>query len=287
MMADGEKTGRNSAKIQTIKFEDLLSKFPPGEVYAITNLGISRSLSAAPILNKPRLKLYCPDDFCNGVRFFDAHQTQKVALTEKWARIFLHYSCSNCRSRSKIFAVMARWNAVADEGEALKVGEWPAFGPQLSARLTSIAGQSKALFLMGCRAEMQGLGIGAMVYYRKVVENQKNQIIDEIIRVARRTHSSEPQIERLKAAKSEKVFKKAVEISSDAIPQVLLINGYNPLALLEQALTKGSSVEKDHDALKLAAAIRKILNELSELTARALEDQTDLEEAVNTILQPN
>jgi hypothetical protein len=286
-MAEGEKAGRNSAKIQTIKFEDLLGKYPPGQMYAITNLGISRSPSSAPILNKPRLKLYCPDDFCNGVRFFDAHQAQKVALTEKWSRVFLHYTCSNCRCRSKIFAIMARWNAVADEGEAVKIGEWPPFGPQVSARVTSIVGQSNALFLMGCRAEMQGLGIGAMLYYRKVVENQKNQIIDEIIRVGRRAHSSEPQIEKLKAARSEKEIKKAVEIISDAIPQVLLINGYNPLALLEQALTKGSYVQKDHDALRLAAAIRKILTELAECMARVLEDQSDLEEAVNTILQHN
>lgn len=284
-MAEGEKAGRNAAKIQTIKFEDLLSKYPPGQMYAIRNLGLSRSPSSAPILNKPRLKLYCPDDFCSGVRFFDAHQTQKTALTEKWSRLFLHYSCSNCRCRSKIFAIMARWNAVADEGEAVKVGEWPPFGPSISARVTSITGHSKALFLMGYRAEMQGLGIGAMVYYRKVIENQKNHIIDEIIRVGRRTHSSDPKIESLKAARGEKEFKKAVEIISDAIPQELLMNGYNPLALLEQALTKGSAVEEDHDALRLATAIRKILSELAERTANALEDPTDLDEAVNTILQ--
>ena len=286
-MAEGQKAGRNSAKIQAIKFEDLLGKYPPAEVYAITNLGISRGPSSAPILSKPRLKLYCPDDFCNGLRFFDAHQTQKVALTEKWSRLFLHYSCSNCRSRSKIFAIMARWNTVADEGEAMKIGEWPPFGPQVSVRLTPLLGQNQALFLMGYRAEMQGLGMGAMVYYRKVIENQKNQMIDEIIRVGRRNHAFDSQIEKLKAARGEKEFKKAVEIISDEIPRALLINGYSPLALLEQALAKGSQVEKDHDALRLAAAIRRILTELAERMARALEDQTDLEEAVNTILQHN
>ena len=140
---------------------------------------------------------------------------------------------------------------------------------------------------MGHRAEIQGLGIGAMVYYRKVIENQKNHIIDEIIRVGRRTHSSEPQIEKLKAARDEKDFKKAVETISDALPLVLLINGYNPLALLEQALNKGLHAEKDPHALRLATAIRKILTELAERMARVLEDQTDLDEAVNTILKHN
>ena len=284
-MTQVEKARRNSAKIQTLKFEDLLGKHPPGGVHSITNLGIVRSPSSLPILIKPRLKLHCPDNFCNGVRFFDAYQTKRVTLTEKWSRVFLHYSCSNCRSRSKIFAIMARWNEAADEGEAVKLGEWPPFGPQVSVGTISILGKNKDLFLMGRRAEIQGLGIGAFAYYRRVIESQKDHMINEIIRVLRRTNSPEAQIEKLKSARTEKQFNKAVELISDAIPQALLINGYNPLALLEQAITKGSDARHDNEALKLATAIRIILTELAERLVRVLEDQTDLDTAVNYILQ--
>ena len=238
-MAELAKARRNSAKIQTLKFEDLLGKYPPGEIHLITNLGISRSPTSLPILTKPRLKLHCPERFCNGVRYFDSYQTKKVTLTEKWTRVFLHYSCSNCRSRSKIFAVMARWNTVADEGEAAKLGEWPPFGPQVSLGIISMLGKNKDMFLLGRRAEIQGLGIGALAYYRRVVENQKDHIINEIIKLMQRTNSPEIQIEKLKSAKKEKDFKKAVELISDTIPKALLINDYNPLALLEQAMTKG------------------------------------------------
>lgn len=272
-------------RIQSIKFEDFLSTYPPGEVQAIGNLGVIRSPSSTPILIKPRLKLYCPNSVCSGVRFFDSYQTKKVTLSEKWSRIFLHYSCANCRTHSKIFAIMARWNTDIDEGEAIKVGEWPPFGPKVSARVISILGENKDLFLMGRRAEIQGLGIGALAYYRKVIENQKDHIIDEIIRVVRRTGSPEPHIEKLKSAKMEKRFKEAVELISDALPQALLINGYNPLALLDQAISKGSYAHNDTDALKLATALRRILSELAERVVRALEDQTDLDEAVNFILQ--
>jgi hypothetical protein len=284
-MAELAKARRNSAKIETLKFEDLLGKYPPGEVHSITNLGISRSPTSLPILTKPRLKLHCPGRFCNGVRYFDSYQTKKVTLTEKWTRVFLHYSCSNCRSRSKIFAIMARWNTVTDEGEAAKLGEWPPFGPQVSLGIISMLGKNKDMFLLGRRAEIQGLGIGALAYYRRVVENQKDHIINEIIKLLRRTNSPEVQIEKLKSAKKEKQFKKAVELISDTIPKALLINDYNPLALLEQAITKGSYVQKDSDALKLATAIRKILTELFERMVRVLEDQADLDEAVNYILQ--
>jgi hypothetical protein len=75
-------------------------------------------------------------------------------------------------------------------------------------------------------------------------------MIDEIIRVLRKTNSPETQIEKLKSARTEKQFKKAVELISDAVPQALLINGYNPLALLEQAITKGSDARHDNEALK-------------------------------------
>jgi hypothetical protein len=284
-MAELEKAKRNSVKIEILKFEDLLSKYPPGEIHLISNLGITRSLTASPILTKPRLKLYCPERFCNGVRFFDSYQTKNITLTEKWKRVFLHYSCSNCRSRSKVFAIMARWNSVADEGEAVKLGEWPPFGPQVSLGIISILGKNKDMFLLGRRAEIQGLGIGALAYYRRVVESQKDHIIDEIIKLMQRTNSPESQIEKLTSAKKEKQFKKAVELISDTIPKALLINDYNPLALLEQAMTKGSAVQKDSDALKLATAIRKILTELAERVVRALEDQADLDEAVDYILQ--
>ena len=284
-MAESDKARRMTARNQTLKFEDLLSKHPPGEVHTITNLGVTRSPSSLPILIKPRLKLHCPDSFCNGIRFFDAYQTRRITLTEKWSRVFLHYSCSNCRSRSKVFAIMARWNEAADEGEAVKLGEWPPFGPQVALGIISILGKNKDLFLMGRRAEIHGLGIGALAYYRRVVESQKESMIDEIIRVWRRTNSPEAKIEKLKSARAEKQFSKAVELVSDAIPQALLINGYNPFALLEQAITKGEDVQDDNEALQLAAAIRIILTELAERLVRVLEDQTNLDTAVNYILQ--
>ena len=284
-MNNAVATQQDFARVHSLKFEDFLSKYPPGEVHVISNLGVSRSPTATPILIKPRLKLYCPNSFCNGIRFFDSYQTKKVTLISKWSRIFLHYTCANCRTHSKIFAIMARWNTEIDEGEAVKVGEWPPFGPKISARILSILGKNKNLFLLGRRAENQGLGIGALTYYQKVVESQKDHIIDEIIRIVRRGNRPESKIEKLKLAKAEKGLKATVEIISDAIPQALLINGYNPLALLEQAISKGSYVDDDTNALKMATAIRRILSELAERLVRALEDQSDLEEAVNYILK--
>ena len=63
-------------------------------------------------------------------------------------------------------------------------GEYdPPFGPPTPARVITLIGPDKEYYLKGRRAENQGMGIGAFSYYRRVVENQKNRIIDEVITI--------------------------------------------------------------------------------------------------------
>ena len=40
-----------------------------------------------------------------------------------------------------------------------------------------LVGPDRDDFLKGRRCENQGLGVGAFIYYRRVVENQKNRIL--------------------------------------------------------------------------------------------------------------
>jgi len=45
-------------------------------------------------------------------------------------------------------------------------------------------GDNRDLFMKGRRCESQSLGIGAFVYYRRVVENQRAAILGQIIKIA-------------------------------------------------------------------------------------------------------
>jgi len=136
------------------------------------------------------------------------------------------------------------------------------------------------LFLKGRRCEIQGLGIGAFVYYRRVVEGQKNRILTEIIKVAQAISAPPEAIAALQAAQSEHRFNKAIDNVKDAIPQRLLINGQNPLTLLHAALSRGLHNHSDETCLELATDIRLILAELAELLGYALKDERELKEAV-------
>jgi hypothetical protein len=143
-----------------------------------------------------------------------------------------------------------------------------------------LLGAGRELFLKGRRCEIQGLGIGAFIYYRRVVEDQKNKILAEIIKVAETISAPPATIAALSAAQSEHQFGKAMDNVKNAIPQRLLIDGQNPLTLLHTALSRGVHNHSDEVCLGLATDIRLILAELAELLTHALKDERELKEAV-------
>lgn len=61
--------------------------------------------------------------------------------------------------------------------------------------------------------ENQGLGVGAFIYSRRVGENQKNRILDEIVKVSKKLGQQEDKIEKLKSAITETQFSKALDMA--------------------------------------------------------------------------
>lgn len=234
-------------------------------------------------MRTPDLVLHCASEVCQGDRVFAFTGSAPSLPVRQWDQLFLRYVCRNCRQRGKTFAV-DMYASGTGGGIAIKVGEWPPFGPPTPARLISLIGPDRDLFLRGRRGENQGLGIGAFAYYRRVVENQKNRLLDEIIRVSRQLGVKADKIAVLEGAKKETQFGKAVDMVKDAIPESLLIQGHNPLTLLHKALSEGLHAESDEECLAAAKAIRVVLAALAERIGEVLRDDAELKEAVSRLL---
>src|SRR5262249_34267517 len=146
------------------------------------------------------------------------------------------------------------WSIAASQNDKAladvqKLAEWPPFSPQTPGKLTSLIGPDRDYFLKGRRAEIEGLGIAAFSYYRRIVETQKNRFLDEILRVARHLGAEASTISVLEQAKREVQFSKAVDSVRAAIPPALYIKGHNPLTLLHSALSEGLHEEADEACL--------------------------------------
>jgi hypothetical protein len=143
----------------------------------------------------------------------------------------------------------------------------------------------RELFLQGRRAENRGLGIGAFAYYRRVVENQRNRILEQIARVAKVIGSTSEVDALFAAALKQYQFSKSVEMVKDLIPQALLINGENPLLLLHSALSKGLHDPEmtDQHCLELAQSIRTVLTELAERASLVMKENKEIQEALKVL----
>lgn len=258
---------------------------PPGKNELIQGLGrkvVSTGVSWH--MQVPPIQLHCDNDACRGIRYFEPKDTPYLR-PEARKEHFLTFVCRNCKHSRKTFAF---WSRLADDevnGELMKFGEFPPFGPATPARVISIIGGERDYFLKGRRAENQGLGIAAFAYYRRVVENQKTRIIDEILRVAQKIGAPKEVTDDLNTARNESQFSRAVEAIKHGVPESLLIDGHNPLTLLHSALSEGLHAQTDQQCLELATSIRVVLTELVERMGNALKEELELTTAVSRLLQ--
>jgi hypothetical protein len=295
-MAEENKSSETSAtktvEPAPVSFAEFLEAAPPSQYRGVHDLIEQKRYASGQIyyeVSTPELQLHCAHEHCNGLRFFRFVRGELSIASERNDRLsYLTYVCSNCRKSNKIYSL----HIIPDEkpelsGRCYKFGEVPPYGPPTPARLIRLFGKERDIFLKGRRCENQGLGIGAFSYYRRVVERQKDQIFDEIVRVSEKIGAPAEMIETLKLAKQENKFSKAVSSVKDAIPAALLVNGHNPLTLLHSALSAGLHAQSDERCLELAHDIRVVLAELSERLGQLLKDEAELQAAVSRLLNSN
>jgi hypothetical protein len=275
-----------------ITFAEFLEDVPPSQRRKVTRLTngswyASKEVGRYALLSTPELQLHCPNATCNGPRFFRYDEKTPPQVGEKKTNLlYLTYRCDNCKRKRKTFALYVEPDVkIADAGTCYKIGELPTYGPPTPTRLLKLLEDERETFLKGRRCENQGLGIGAFAYYRRVVENQKNRILDEVIRVCEKTRAPTSMIEMLEDAKKETQFTRAMDSVKDAMPEPLLIDGHhNPFTLLHVALSRGLHADTDEKCLELAHDVRVVLAELAERLSQALKDEAELKTAVTRLM---
>lgn len=284
-MTDAQHEQRDEQEYPVLQFADFLENSPAYHIVQISDLWTGNQ-SPRDLLT-PDLSLLCEHDSCQGMRFFEQiDQTGRLYHSDAANEVFLKYKCKNCEQTIKCFSLLVFRIVKGGAGFVVKLGEWPAFGPKTPPRLLRLLGADKDVFLRGRRAECHSLGIGALTYYRRVVENQKNRLLDEIISVVKKVETSpEGIVEDLTKAKECFQFTQAISDVKLAIPQVLLIDGHNPLLLLHSALSCGIHDKSDDECLELAKVVRLVLADLAERLGQALSQKRELNEAVSKLLQ--
>ena len=281
-----------------LTFATFLESVPPGSERKVTDLfkieiiehlmgplrGPARSGPPPPSwkLNTPDIRLHCPTETCGGDRVFTCTKGGVNSRGYHPENVFLIYSCRNCTKASKTYSLRVALKKQLT-GSAVKYGEMPTFGPPLPNRLLKMAGDDSDLLLKGRQTENQGLGIGAFAYYRRVVENQKNRLLEDIRKAAVRLEADDELLSSIDLAIKETRFSEALKLVKDAIPDGLKVKGQNPLTLLHRALSKGVHGLDDTECLERAQVVRHVLTKLVSNIALVTKEERDLDEAVSKL----
>ena len=291
-MIDHNKQKQAQTEVTYQTLSEFLQSTPPNQWRYISNLFMQHTAPYGNVIkeiNKPELELHCSEDSCNGIRFFrctEVFSNPGPHLQENSSNyLYVTYRCSNCLRTTKVYslAVILSTNEES-HGMCYKFGEFPPYGQPVPPRLIKLIGPDREIFLKGRDCENQGLGIGAFTYYRRVVENQKNRILEEIVKVSEKIGMSQDKIDTLREAIKETQFSKALGMAKDVIPESLLIDGHNPIFLLHRALSRGVHELSDEECLKLANTVRLVLGELSKRLSDILKDRAELTEAISTLM---
>ncbi len=232
----------------------------------------------------PELDLHC--EKCNGTRAFKC--TNEYAATLGYRAVFeeLTYECKNCKdgdrfSKRFCLAIIGEGN----EGPVQKIGEYPAYNPVTSRKVYDLIGENhRDLFLKGRRAELRGLGIGAFAYYRRIVDDQKDMIVDRLEKVAKRLGASEDALKVFANAKAQDQFTSAFKEIKDALPPALFIAGHNPLTILYDVLSDGIHDLSDEECLAHARTVRTLLIALADRISEISKDEAKVVQAIGTFL---
>jgi hypothetical protein len=227
--------------------------------------------------------LHCP--ICESVQTFRCEVDPQVDEGED-ELVLVVYECTSCSDEVKTYVLKTTIEEDPDltHGIVYKIGENPPLAPRSPKRLMNLIAEHRELFLKGRRAEMEGLGIGAFTYYRRVVESAKDAIFDAMIKVAR-LEGEDAMVVELEAAKKEIQFTKAVDAVKHGIPKTLEIHGENPLKLLHGALSEGVHALSDEDCVQLAHAVRVVLVKFAGRLADVVQEDAEMAAAVKQLRQ--
>lgn len=220
-------------------------------------------------LPKPAIHMYCwrcdSDQTFNMVNeYYEVDYPLDSNSVGKTLRA--RYICSACKNSTRIFFIHFETDKiiVRDKEEKdveksvislTKVGQNPSWSIEMDEELEKLLGDHAEYYKRGLICESQGYGIGAFAYFRRIVEEIIDQLLNSIEELLDGEEKEKYKV-ALEQVKKTTIAQEKIDLVKDLLPSSLRPGGVNPLAAMHSALSEGLHVESDEECLEYADAIR-------------------------------
>jgi hypothetical protein len=232
-------------------FRELLEEYPLYRKYA------GCPWHSLDQVDKPTIHMYClvcksEQTFFMVNQYYEGYEYSNVPIDGLSVRAV--YRCVGCDEYSRYFFIK-----FDEAGESvMKVGQDPAWSIAIEHQLERMLGPHADTYRKGLICESQGYGIGAYGYYRRIVEEIIDQLLDEIASLIPPAEQSTYAI-ALAKTKSTHITHEKIDLVKDLLPPLLRPEGLNPLSVLHGSLSAGLHSQPDERCVELAATTREAL----------------------------
>jgi hypothetical protein len=171
------------------------------------------------------------------------------AAKERILTVF-EYKCRNCDSAH--FAVWIFWHRPTT---VLKAGQYPKLEITIPKEFGAALGDKRSLYMRGMTLRHNAYGIGALTYFRRVIEDTTDEMLDLLEEAMTATGADPGALAALKQAKDGTRFEDKVRIAGEVMPANLRPKNVNPFADLYKLLSIGLHDRTDEECCEIVDAM--------------------------------
>jgi hypothetical protein len=221
---------------------------------------------------------------CNSERTFNP-SSELLPIGDSVLK-YITYKCAACR---KILTfILYEGTGYFDQDDSsgqcfiMKVGQWPPWVPAIDNRFKKLLGENLSNYQKGLYCEQESFGIGAFAYYRRIVEDGIDGLINALYDMFTPEEKEKYKAD-LEKAKKERVAAKKIEIVKEILPSHLRPGGVNPLARLHSSLSAGLHGGSEKECLGIATDVRLSLEFLLKGLVETRKEKRDYAEAIRRL----
>lgn len=193
------------------------------------------------------LSLYCTN--CKKETFWETELQPNITYRTGFGG--KEYKCRNCEERTVRYYFY--WKKEEKSSKFFKVGQHPELEEQVSGSLESaLNAEDLKMYKTALRLRNFNLGIAAVAYMRRIVENRMNDML-EVLYEAAIVHNAPAEIlARHEEIKKDKRFSVKIDYAGNLLPSSLRPAGQpNPIAILHELASDGLHTKTDEECVDI------------------------------------
>ncbi len=163
----------------------------------------------------------------------------------------LQYQCMGCKKFERFFYIKFD----VQDKNVFKIGQDPPWSISINTKLNKLLGKNAYLYKYALTCESQSYGLGAIAYYRRLIEEIIDKLLNDILEII--PDSKKPDYEKLLLnVKKSKNAQSKIDIVKNEIPEILRSGGLNPLKIIYDNLSVGLHEKTEQDCLQISDELR-------------------------------